>query len=498
MDHRSISDESGRGIGCIPEGADGSSKVGSLERLGESDPRPDSATPELGDAPQVDTSTPSSPGRTDRMEPTFTAFRESIPDWKDRLDFVVETMRDMSRQQDPEAMVNAYGARIRRLMPLDRFISLSRRGLQSPWLRITRDSLRSESLNPWRDRDRLPLIQRGILAELLYGGEPKLIDDLVVAQDDPGAAFLDGMRSVMVIPHYDNGEATNMVLLMRKEPRAFSREALPEQVWLSNLFGRVTYTLVLSDELKRAYASIEEELKVVASIQRSLLPAKLPKIPNLDLAASYQTSRLAGGDYYDVFPLPGNRWGLLIADVSGHGTPSAVMMAITHALAHTYNGEPIPPSRLLEFVNEHLVNRYTSDSGTFVTAFYGIFDPATRTFVYSSAGHNPPRVKRCADGSIFSLEEAGGLPLGLFESQEYDQAVVDLMPGDQIILYTDGITEATNPAGEQYGLDRLDRAISGCQETADDLIQVILSRLDKFTDGHPAEDDRTLLVAKVS
>src|SRR5207253_1299364 len=103
-------------------------------------------------------------------------------------------------------------------------------------------------------------------------------------------------------------------------------------VWLSNLFGRATHNLVLAEELRQAYEAVDRELVAVADIQRSLLPAKLPKIPTMDLAAHYQTSRRAGGDYYDFFPLAEGKWGIIVADVSGHGTPAAVLMAITHCI----------------------------------------------------------------------------------------------------------------------------------------------------------------------
>ena len=110
---------------------------------------------------------------------------------------------------------------------------------------------------------------------------------------------------------------------------------------MSSLFGRATHNLVLRNELKQTYDIVERELKVVADIQRSLLPQVLPKIPNLELAAYYRTSRWAGGDYYDFFPLPDGRWGILVADVSGHGTPAAVMMAICTAWRTACPGRPI-------------------------------------------------------------------------------------------------------------------------------------------------------------
>src|SRR5262249_4519147 len=156
----------------------------------------------------------------------------------------------------------------------------------------------------------------------------------------------------------------------------------------------------------------------------------LPNIPTLDLAAHYQTSRRAGGDYYDFFQLPGGRWGLLIADVSGHGTPAAVIMAVTHSIAHTHHEEPDPPSKLLNFINRHLTTRYTSGKGTFVTAFYGIYDPKARTLVYSNAGHNTPRHKRGKKILSESLDQAHSLPLGIDADEKYSDTTEKFAPGD--------------------------------------------------------------------
>src|SRR5229473_2239301 len=344
-------------------------------------------------------------------------------DWRERLAFIVETMRDMSRQTDPQAMVRAYGTRMRQLMQTDRTVSLSRRDLPPQKYRITRSSLWREEINPWHNKDRLPLLEGGLLGELIYGDEPRIIDDIQVASDDPAAEYFAGMRSLIAVPNYDQGVALNMVVLMRKEPAAFQREQFPLWVWMSNLFGRATHNLVLSEELKKAYEAVDYELKVVADIQRSLLPKELPQIPNLSLAAHYQTSRRAGGDYYDFFPLPNGQWGILIADVSGHGTPAAVLMAITHSIAHSYPGPPPPPRQMLNYVNYHLASRYSRQSDTFVTAFYGIFDPPKRTLIYSCAGHNPPRLKRCQDGTLLALDRAGGFPLGITSEGAFDECV---------------------------------------------------------------------------
>ncbi|MEX0704769.1 MAG: PP2C family protein-serine/threonine phosphatase [Planctomycetales bacterium] len=417
--------------------------------------------------------------------------------WQERLALVIETMREMSLQTDPQAMVRAYGERMKSLIPLDRRISLSRRGLEYPRLRVTRFSEWREEINPWKEPHRLPVIDGGLFAELIYGDEPVVIDDLDVPEDDPAAPYLAGQRSLLAIPMLDQGVATNMVIGTREEPAAFDREELPEVVWMSNLFGRAAHNLVMREQVEQAYQLVDRELQVVADIQRSLLPRRMPEIPGVRLAAHYQTSRRAGGDYYDFFPLADGRWGILIADVSGHGTPAAVMMAVTHAIAHAYPGSSENPSALLEFVNRRLAERYTVDSGTFVTAFYGIYDPSTRTLTYSSAGHNPPRIKSCRGGTIESLDGARRLPLGVSADEDYIDATRALQTGDQIVFYTDGVTESEGARGVMFGVERLDSVLHACRSDAGEIIEGVLTALAEFTDARPAADDRTLLVAKI-
>jgi serine phosphatase RsbU (regulator of sigma subunit) len=248
---------------------------------------------------------------------------------------------------------------------------------------------------------------------------------------------------------------------------------------------------------------LDRELQAVGEIQRSLLPIKLPAIPGLEIAASYQTSRRAGGDYYDFFRLPAEhgdgghaRYGILIADVSGHGTPAAVLMAVTHSIAHGFDHLASPPGELLAFVNRRLCDHYTASTGTFVTAFYAIYDPLTRELTYSSAGHNPPRL-RGGDADAFEpLDHAVGFPLGVVRDEEYASATRTLRPGDTLVLYTDGITEARNERDEQLGVARLDRALAGDDRHPDALLAAALATVRQFA-GELPEDDRTLLVLRV-
>jgi sigma-B regulation protein RsbU (phosphoserine phosphatase) len=417
---------------------------------------------------------------------------------EERMDFIVATMREMSQQTDPLEMRKLYGARMKHVLPTDAVVSLSRRDLDWPRYRVTRSSQWTTDINPWKQRHLLPTYDGGLIAELIYGDEPRIFDELEVDPGDPAAEYLRGYRSMLAIPMFDQGVALNMILLLRKRPHAFSHEQFPEVVWMSNLFGRATSHLLTSERLKEAYEEVDYEMKTVAAIQRSLLPTKMPAIPTMSLAAYYQTSHRAGGDYYDFFPLPEGKWGILIADVSGHGTPAAVLMAVTHSLAHTYPGPPTPPNQMLAYLNGKLASLYTTQSETFVTAFYGIYDPADRSLTYSSAGHNPPRLKRCEDGTLALLNGARGIPLGIDADSQYRLQTHRLVPGDQLILYTDGITEAGNRSGEMFGLERLDKVLENCAVGAPDLLKSVLAAVEEFTEGVPAHDDRTVLVAKIS
>ena len=419
-------------------------------------------------------------------------------DWREALDHISRTMRDMSLQEDPQAVVRIFGEQVRNYQRTDGFVALSRRGLMHPQYRITRSSRWTTVIDPWKQGGELPVLSGGLMGELLYGDVPRLIEEIEVADDDPGREYFEGHRSLIAIPHYDHGVGLNMVLMLGREPGMFPPEQALEWIWISSLFGRATQNLVLSAELKKTYELVERELKIVAGIQRSLLPKQVPAIPTLDIATFYETSKWAGGDYYDFFPLPEGKWGILIADVSGHGTPAAVLMAVTHSLAHGHVGPHDPPSFLLEQVNRQLATLYTADNEAFVTAFYGLYDPATRLLTYSSAGHNPPRLMRCDQGVIESMDGARSLPLGLLAEEAYENSTLDLHPGDQITFYTDGITEAVDPAGRMFGLERLDAILSRCGGNAQSLVDDVVAEVRAFTAGAATADDQTLVGVIVS
>ena len=269
--------------------------------------------------------------------------------WKEELAIIDRTMKAISGVTDPEELVRLYWTGVSELISIDHYLALSRRNLERPEYLITRSSRFVEHHNPWTQRDRLPRFSGGLLAELAYANRPAVIDDLParIADDEPARLYLDGFQSLVALPQYDGGEALNATIMLFPPGVEIDRSFIPMFHWQASLFGRGTQNLVLRNQLSAALAALDRELQVVGEIQRSLLPTELPSIRGFEVATSYQTSARAGGDYYDFFPLDHDQWGLFIADVAGHGTPAAVLMAITHAIAHARPGTHKPPSSLL-------------------------------------------------------------------------------------------------------------------------------------------------------
>lgn len=418
--------------------------------------------------------------------------------WQEELDIIDRVMRTVSDITDPELMVQTYWDGIHDLLPVEDYIALSRRGVEPPWYLITRSSRFKQHYNPWTEREKLPRLTGGILGEIAYADRPVVIEDLParLRDDDPAHYFLEGFQSLIAFPQYEGGKGINVGITLLKPGLSFDHSVVPMMHWQAGLFGRGTQSLVLRRQLEAALRDLDHEIRIVGEIQRSLLPVELPDLPGIDLAAFYSTSARAGGDYYDFFPLGNDEWGMFIADVSGHGTPAAVLMAITHAIAHTRPGAPRPPRDLVAHINRHLARTYTK-SGSFVTAFYATLDPVRRRLTYTNAGHNPPRLLR--RGQVRSLDEGGGLPLGVEADEHYGEATVSLERGDLLLLYTDGIVEAmaaANPSGtrEMFGLHRLDELLAGAgARNTRDIIESIRAALANFTHGAPQSDDQTLV-----
>jgi phosphoserine phosphatase RsbU/P len=251
----------------------------------------------------------------------------------------------------------------------------------------------------------------------------------------------------------------------------------------------------LNCELQARYDEIEHELTVVAQAQKSLLPQQLPDIEGLHLAAYYQTSRYAGGDYYDIIRLGDQQWGIFVADVSGHGTRAAVLMAMTYAFFHAFPHTANDPAVLLDYMNDLLL---PVCHGHFVTALYTVYDSARGTINYASSGHMPPLLYRPGTGAQLTLACEPTCPLGVFPYDRINTTQQQLTPGDVIVFYTDGVSERMNSKKELYGVGRLQRMIadSAGQHPAQ-AVDAVMKDVDTFAEGIPADDDQTVLLGVV-
>jgi sigma-B regulation protein RsbU (phosphoserine phosphatase) len=236
------------------------------------------------------------------------------------------------------------------------------------------------------------------------------------------------------------------------------------------------------------------ELEIAREVQQRLFPQSLPRCSTLDYAARCRPANAVGGDYYDFFALPGDRLGISLGDVSGKGIPASLLMA---SLQASVRGQAFIPnqtvSQLISNVNR-LVHQ-ASLEGQYATFVYAQYDAVTRKLIYSNAGHNPPILLR--DGKVFRLTK-GGAPVGLFGEAEYDESEVQLLLGDLLILFTDGISDAENAQRVAFGDKELKSAVLAAKDrTPEEILEIVLSQADEFASGAPQHDDMTLLVARV-
>ena len=234
----------------------------------------------------------------------------------------------------------------------------------------------------------------------------------------------------------------------------------------------------------------EKELAMARAVQKSLLPTQLPNILGFTLAADWRPAREVAGDFYDFFPLPDGRWGIVLADVSGKGAPAALYMAMTRSLIRSEAGRYSNPSAVLTEVNRRLLAESCNEM--FVTVFYAIVDPVLRSLTYASAGHDPPFLRR-ASRRVERLA-LGGLIMGPFEELTLSDETLNLESGDTLVAYTDGLTDTVNHQDEVWGHTRLADAINSAPPAAQDILTHILKDLAAFAGPVPQPDDITLLV----
>lgn len=342
------------------------------------------------------------------------------------------------------------------------------------------------------EREDVPLKKmRGIVGRVMATGEPVLAPD--VFQNPDYIVGRQSTRSQLTVPIVSDGTIIGAFNVESDQPGRFTEEDL---AWLTVLATQAAISIdkaLLHRELIEK-KRLEEQLRIARDVQLSLLPKAAPQLEGLDIAGLNVPSEDIGGDYFDFIPIVQGHLGVVVADVAGKGIPAALIMASFRAflLSEIRNNYAIRTifAKVNNLLHESLKEHQ------FVTAFYGVLDLEHRRFTYSNAGHHPPILFR-ADGQQRCLK-SGGPVLGIFEGTTYNERFTDLVPGDILLLYTDGLVEAENPARQMFGRERLGTFVRAHSHlSAEPLCQAIYAEMRRFTGEEQLKDDTTIVVIKV-
>jgi serine phosphatase RsbU (regulator of sigma subunit) len=292
------------------------------------------------------------------------------------------------------------------------------------------------------------------------------------------------------VPVICSGQTIGVMNVAAKDWRFLSGSDLKFMTAGARQIGGALERASLYDQVHAQRTHLENELNMARKVQVSLLPERLPRIRGYDLAAYWKPAYETSGDYYNVYKLPGGRWGFIVADVSDKGASAALYMAITHGLIRERVENVTSPADLLTQVNRALFDLDIKTN--FVTSFYGILDPANSSLKYALAGHPPP-ILRKASGNVESLP-GRGIALGIIPDVQYDEMEISLAPGESLVTFTDGMTDANNPARETFELSQLKKAVGSAPTPPGELLEHLKTALGDWIKEAPNYDDITILV----
>jgi len=337
-------------------------------------------------------------------------------------------------------------------------------------------------------------ISRSVIDEVVTNGKSVLTSD---AQADPrfagGTVMLQGVRSVLAVPL---GVGANVFgIIYADSPLAegrFTEDHLKVLTTLASVAAiRVENARLTEEQMERE--RLEREQQVASEIQQRFLPATAPIVTGYELQGISFPCYEIGGDYYDFIQREDGRLVVALGDVSGKGTAAALLMSSLHAAVHAQADIDNSLAKTIGAVNRYLVESIPANR--FVTLFYAELEPKSGSLAFLNAGHNPPLIVH--SGGTMEQLAAGGLPLGIMPNADFREGRTQLHPGDVLVIYSDGVSEACNPAGEEFGPTRLYEVVArNMDASAGGIRDRIESALTKFCQGTPAADDITLVICK--
>jgi len=333
----------------------------------------------------------------------------------------------------------------------------------------------------------------GIIGWVIKHGRGQIINDVI--RDARYVKARPQTRSEIAAPivRYD-GQTLGVINLEADWVDGYDQRDLELLTMFASLAASaIDHTLLYQQVMRQRRA--ESELELARKVVDSLLPRAVPVVDGFDIAGMTSPVREVGGDYFDFIQSVTDRLGVLVADVSGKGLAAALIMVTFRAYIHATVINELAMRVVMGRVNR-LIHE-TTEGDRYITTFYGLIDPENKRLLYINAGHNPPLLLR-ADGTTRLLDKSG-LPIGVFEDSRYSEAVVDFLPGDILVLYTDGVTEAINIREESFGVERLEKIVRASGDfSAQEICQTVAAAVREFSAevGGP-EDDLTISIIKV-
>jgi sigma-B regulation protein RsbU (phosphoserine phosphatase) len=338
-------------------------------------------------------------------------------------------------------------------------------------------------------------VSRSVVERVAREGKPLLTSD---AQADDRINLRQsivhlGLRSILCVPLNVKDRVIGVIYVdNRLQAGIFTHADL-------ELLTAIASSAAIAIENARLYqvavekGRLERELEMARKVQASLLPPEMPHLPGWDFSARWLPARQVAGDYYDFIPLSSGL-GLVIADVTDKGLPAALFMVFSRSIVRTSLARAATPAEGIANANQVICAESTH--GLFVTLVYALLDPQSGELVYVNAGHNPPLLYRQKERRLNSLHLTG-IPLGIEADAPYQQRSVSLAPGDFLVLYTDGVTEAIDANQEEFGMERLEEVIVAHQdEPASAILEAVEKAIDGFTGSSSLFDDITILIAR--
>ncbi|MBL8990449.1 MAG: serine/threonine-protein phosphatase [Phycisphaerae bacterium] len=425
-----------------------------------------------------------------------------------RIPVLMELVDSLSRATAPQQVLDAVIVAMRKAYGPRCYMTLSTRDLPAGHYRISR-WLSLDGVEHVRARDQTggndkPALSGGVLGSIVSDPAPKLCQGISIKGDPVLGDDLAPFGSMIAVPLIEEGKVVGWTVLLHEDQHGLGVADLEQLILRGNLAGTAMNSVLIANRLREATDWIQHEVDHIASIQRALLPQSLPEIPGLRVASWFDAYDRAGGDYFDLIPLTvgldgrhlekNMPWGIMIADAAGHGPAAAVIVAMMHAVLHAREPHVSRPADMLRHLNERLFSRRLGSE--FVTVFYATYDPASRVLRYANAGHNPPLLRK-TDGTVQPLDRAGGLPLGVTDAVEGEEAVLQLAEGETLLLYTDGISEAAGPSGEQFGIERLEAVLGATAGDPERIVESISASVRRHEAGQKIRDDQTMLALQV-